>query len=173
MTKKIDSKILLIILLFIVSVMILVFTFSKISDTYAVRKLIADEQLITGQYNAEIAVLNSIKAHQEDIGAVLRQCDYKIPDEPGEDKIIEYISGVAGAAGTAKLLGITFAARVPNDIATEMPLKISVKSDYFTMMKIINTIVAAPRLYTVSSIDISSADETAVNYTINLSAYYA
>ncbi|MHB1151461.1 MAG: type 4a pilus biogenesis protein PilO [Eubacteriales bacterium] len=170
MTKKIDSKILLIILLFIVSVMVIVFTFSNIKQTYETKVLIADEQLISAQYQDELAVLNSIKAQEEDINGILLQFGYKIPVEPGEDKIIEYINDVSGEA---ELLGITFAARVPNDIAVEMPIKISIKSDYFTMLKILKNIVGAPRLYTVSNIDISSSDGLAVNYTINLSAYYA
>lgn len=170
MTKKIDSKILLIILLFIVSVMIIVFTFSTINQTFKTKVKITDEQLISEQYRGELALLNSIKAQEEDINGILLQFGYKIPVEPDEDQIIEYINEVSGEA---QLLGITFSDRVPNDIAIEMPIKISIKSDYFTMLKILKNIVGAPRLYTVSNIDISSADGLAVNYTINLSAYYA
>lgn len=170
MTKKIDSKILLIILLFIVSVMIIVFAFSNIKETYDVKVKITDEQLISSQYSSELAVLNSIKAQEADINGILLQFGYKIPVEPGEDKIIEYMNDVTGEA---ELLGITFSDRVPNEIAIEMPIKISIKSDYYTMLTILRNIVGAPRLYTVSNIDITSTDGIAVNYTINLSAYYA
>lgn len=170
MTKKIDSKILLIILLFIVSGMVIFFTFSTIKQTYEIKDIITGEQLLSAQYSRELAELNSIKAQEEDISGILLQFGYKIPAEPGEDEIIEYISDVTGEA---ELLGITFNDRVPNDIAVEMPIKISIKSDYFTMLTILRNIVGASRLYTVSDIDITSADGLAVNYTINLSAYYA
>ncbi len=170
MTKKIDSKILLILLLFAVSAAFVVFIFKNINETYEVKAEVAGERLISEQYRGEIALLNSIRAQEKEIRSILLQFGYKIPASPEEEKIIEYISG---ASGEAELLGITFSDRVPNDIAVEMPLKVTFRSDYFTMIEIIKNIVGAPRLYTVRDIDITSSDGRTVSYTINLSAYYA
>lgn len=167
--QNIDSKTLLIILLCIASVMITAFTFLNIKGTYDTRTKIKEEQLLSNQYKNDLAVLNSIKEQEEDITGVLLQYKNKIPAEPYEDKIIEFINDVSA---DAELLGVTFADRVQNDIAVEMPIKINIKSNYFTMLKLLQDIVGAQRFFTLKNIDITSVDSSTVNYIINLSAYY-
>ncbi len=169
-TKKIDSKTLLIILLSIVSIIITVFTFLNIKETYDIKIKIAAEHPVMNQHKSEIAVLKSIQTQEADINAILLQFDDKIPAQPNEDKIISFMNEITGEA---ELLGITFYSRVPNEIAIEMPIGIIIKSDFFTMLKILINIVGASRLYTVNSVDITSADGAAASYSINLSAYYA
>lgn len=167
--KKIDSKSVLIILLCAVSIIIILVTFLNIKGIYDTKNKIREELILTNQYNSQIAVLNSIKAQETDINSILLQYKYKIPAEPYENKIIEFINDISAGA---ELLGVTFAERIPNDIATEMPVKINMKSDYFTMMKILNDITGADRFFTIQSIDITSYDNAALNYIINISAYY-
>jgi Tfp pilus assembly protein PilO len=170
MTQKIDSKILLIILLFLVSVLVTVFIFVNIKQTFDTREAIAAEALTASGYRAELAELGSIRAQEDNINAILTQYDAKIPAAPGEDEIIEFFYAVTI---DGELQGITFSERVTGDVAVEMPLKVTVRSDYYTMLGILSAVADAPRLYTVSNIDINSTEGGILTYTINLSAYYA
>ena len=170
MTLKIDTKILLIILLFIVSALVTVFIFVNIKQTFDTREAMAAEAALAAGYRAELAELGSIRAQEDNINAILTQYNEKIPAAPGEDKIIEFFYAVTI---DGELQGITFSERVADDVAVEMPMKVTVRSDYYTMLAILSAVAEAPRLYTVSNIDITSTEGGILSYTINLSAYYA
>lgn len=169
MNTKIDEKILLIVLLAAASIMIIFFTFFNIKVSYDTKAVIASEQLLSDQYKNELLLLNSIKSQEDKINNIITQYGYKIPYAPDEFKIIEFMNKITDGA---ELLGITFAPRVENVIAIEMPVTINIKSDYFTMLKILKSIVGAQRLYTVNNIDITSSGTTDITYTITLSAYF-
>jgi Tfp pilus assembly protein PilO len=169
MNTKIDDKILLIVLLAIASIMVIFTTFFNIKASYDTKAEIAKEQIISDQYKNELSMLNSIKSQEDKINNIIAQYGYKIPSEPDEYKIIEFFNNLTDGA---QLLGITFSPRVENSVAIEMPIKINIKSDYFTMIKILEGIVSAQRFYTVNNIDISSSATSDITYTISLSAYY-
>lgn len=169
MNTKIDEKILLIVLLAAASIMIIFYTFFNIKVSYDTKAEIINEQLLSDQYKNELLMLDSIKSQEDKINNIITQYGYKIPNAPDEYKIIEFINDLTDGA---ELLGITFSPRIENVIATEMPIKINIKSDYFTMLKILEGIVGAQRFFTVNNIDIASSDTPAITYTITLSAYY-
>lgn len=169
MSKKVDEKILLIVLLCVVCIMIVGYTFYNIKKAYDTKSEIAAEQQLSGQYKSELALLNSIKEQESELNNIIAQYAEKIPAEPGEARIIEFFNNITGEA---QLLGITFSERTKNSIAVEMPISVKLTSDYFTMVDILRKIIGAGRFYTIKSIDITSSGSPEISYSINLSAYY-
>ena len=100
----------------------------------------------------------------------MEQANDKIPAEPDEVDIIEFIKSITTGG---KLTGITFDKRVNNDIAVLMPFTITVKSTYREMVDILYAIASARRYYSIESIDINTSENGELSYSISLTAYYS
>ena len=170
MNKQVDNRVVVIAFIFLICVSLLGFTVYSIKLTFETNAQLAEKAAAVGELQKEVARLRSIKEKEEQIDRVMEQANDKIPAEPDEVDIIEFIKSITTGG---KLTGITFDKRVNNDIAVLMPFTITVKSTYREMVDILYAIASARRYYSIESIDINTSENGELSYSISLTAYYS
>jgi len=170
LNKPIDNRIVVIVFIFLICITLLAITFYSVKLTYDINDKIAENIATASDLQREISYLRSIQEKEAQMNMVLEQANTKIPAEPDEAGIIEFIQQIT-EGGT--LTGITFGKRVDVSVAMEMPFTVTGISTYSRLMSVLYELAGAERYFSVSSINIDKAEDGELSYTINISAYFS
>lgn len=170
--KNISSNTMLLLLSGIVVVLLIVLNIIKVNSINQASAQIESEEAILDDQKAYLEELKKLTKIRPELEKTHKILSVQIPEQPEEDKLIEYINRLSRENET-RFVHIQFDKRTVTGNITEMPLQLKFTGKYTSLMEFISSISEGERLIRIDGLQIDREDSSgSINASITAKAFY-
>lgn len=169
--EYLDAKTVIIAVLSILVIIIAVLSFQQWSNISKINALMNEQTVLNTQYQKSI---QAIKEAQQEKPTNIEEEEIilaKIPATPDEAGLIENINALC-ASTSSDLKDIKFNARIERESYVELPLSVTLSTNYYSLVTLLEGLNSGERFLQPTGIEISALEETGLlSVIIDVSAF--
>lgn len=170
--KKNVSGNILLLLSCIIAVLLVIFNIVKIKSINETSEQIKTEEAILSERKAYLEELKELTLIRPELEKAHEILSVKIPKQPEEDKLIEYIDKLA-MENNSSLTHIQFQERVTVGELTEMPIQVTFTGQYTSLLELIRSLTQGERLIRIEWLQIDESDSDGnLNASVTARAFF-